>query len=67
MNGDKIGGRCYSGVTAGLRDPPALLKLTIRHDSWSSAVPYLDGARLAIRRVHTLAGVYRGLDTILEL
>ena len=42
-------------------------KLTIRHDSGSSAVPYVDGALLAIRRVGTLAGLHRGLDTVLDL
>jgi len=42
-------------------------KLTIRHDSGSSAVPYVDGALLAIRRVGTLVGVHRGLETVLDL
>lgn len=42
-------------------------KLTIRHDSGSSARPYVDGALLAIRRVPTLVGVHRGLDTVLDL
>lgn len=42
-------------------------KLTIRHDSGSSAHPYVDGALLAIRRVSTLVGVHRGLDTVLDL
>lgn len=42
-------------------------KLTIRHDSGSSAIPYVDGALLAIRRVATLVGVHRGLDTVLDL
>jgi len=42
-------------------------KLTIRHDSGSSARPYVDGALLAIRRVGTLIGVHRGLDTVLDL
>jgi 4-hydroxy-tetrahydrodipicolinate reductase len=42
-------------------------KLTIRHDAGSSAVPYVDGALLAIRRVATLVGVYRGLETVLDL
>jgi 4-hydroxy-tetrahydrodipicolinate reductase len=41
--------------------------LTIRHDSGSSAVPYVDGALLAIRRVGALVGVHRGLDTVLDL
>jgi 4-hydroxy-tetrahydrodipicolinate reductase len=42
-------------------------KLTIRHDSGSSAIPYVDGALLAIRGVGTLVGLHRGLDTVLEL
>ena len=42
-------------------------RLTIRHDSGGSAVPYVDGALLAIRRVGRLIGVHRGLDTVLDL
>ena len=42
-------------------------RLTIRHDSGSSARPYVDGALLAIRKVSTLIGVHRGLDTVLDL
>jgi len=42
-------------------------KLTIRHDSGSSARPFVDGALLAIRKVSTLVGVHRGLDTVLDL
>ncbi len=42
-------------------------KLTIRHDSGSSAHPYVDGALLAIRKVSTLVGVHRGLDSVLDL
>lgn len=42
-------------------------KLTLRHDSGSSARPYVDGALLAIRKVSTLVGVHRGLDSVLEL
>jgi 4-hydroxy-tetrahydrodipicolinate reductase len=41
-------------------------RLTIRHDSGSSARPYVDGALLAIRRVSTLVGVHRGLDAVLD-
>jgi 4-hydroxy-tetrahydrodipicolinate reductase len=41
--------------------------LTIRHDSGSSARPYVDGALLAIRKVSTLVGVHRGLDSVLDL
>ena len=42
-------------------------RLTIRHDSGNSARPYVDGALLAIRKVSTLIGVHRGLDTVLDL
>jgi 4-hydroxy-tetrahydrodipicolinate reductase len=42
-------------------------KLTIRHDSGNSARPYVDGAQLAIRKVATLVGVHRGLDSVLDL
>jgi 4-hydroxy-tetrahydrodipicolinate reductase len=41
-------------------------KLSIRHDSGTSARPYVDGALLAIRKVSALVGVHRGLDTVLE-
>jgi 4-hydroxy-tetrahydrodipicolinate reductase len=42
-------------------------RLTIRHDAGSSARPYVDGALLAIRKVSTLNGLHRGLDTVLDL
>jgi 4-hydroxy-tetrahydrodipicolinate reductase len=42
-------------------------RLTIRHDSGNSARPYADGALLAIRKVSTLIGVHRGLDSVLDL
>ena len=44
-------------------------KLTVRHDSGSSARPYvtLIGALLAIRKVSTLVGLRRGLDSVLDL
>jgi 4-hydroxy-tetrahydrodipicolinate reductase len=42
-------------------------KLTIRHDSGTSAEPYVDGALLAIRKVHTFTGLRRGLDQVLDL
>jgi 4-hydroxy-tetrahydrodipicolinate reductase len=42
-------------------------RLSIRHDSGNSARPYADGALLAIRKVSTLLGVHRGLDSVLEL
>jgi 4-hydroxy-tetrahydrodipicolinate reductase len=42
-------------------------RLSIRHDSGTSARPYVDGALLAIRRVSTLVGLHRGLDTVLDV
>ena len=42
-------------------------RLSIRHDSGTSARPYVDGALLAIRKVSTLVGLHRGLDAVLEL
>jgi 4-hydroxy-tetrahydrodipicolinate reductase len=42
-------------------------RLTIRHDAGSSARPYVDGALLAIRKVSTLVGVHRGLDSVMDL
>ena len=42
-------------------------RLSIRHDSGNSSVPYVDGALLAIRKVPTLFGVHRGLDAVLDL
>jgi 4-hydroxy-tetrahydrodipicolinate reductase len=42
-------------------------KLSIRHDAGSSARPYVDGALMAIRKVSTLVGVHRGLDSVLDL
>ncbi len=42
-------------------------KLTIRHDAGTSAVPYVEGALIAIRKVGTLVGLHRGLDTVLDL
>ncbi|MEM7415910.1 MAG: 4-hydroxy-tetrahydrodipicolinate reductase [Gemmatimonadota bacterium] len=40
--------------------------LTIRHDAGPSAVPYVAGALLAIRRVSGLVGLHRGLDTVMS-
>ncbi len=42
-------------------------RLSLRHDSGSSALPYIDGALLAIRKVSTFTGLRRGLDSVLEL
>lgn len=41
-------------------------KLILRHDSGSSAQPYVDGALLAIRKVNTLRGLHRGLDAVMD-
>jgi 4-hydroxy-tetrahydrodipicolinate reductase len=42
-------------------------RLSIRHDSGSSARPYVDGALLAIHKVANLVGLHRGLDSVLDL
>jgi 4-hydroxy-tetrahydrodipicolinate reductase len=41
-------------------------KLILRHESGTSAQPYVDGALLAIREVGTLVGVHRGLDSVMK-
>jgi len=41
-------------------------KLIIRHESGTSAEPYVGGALLAIRKVSGLVGVHRGLDSVME-
>ena len=41
-------------------------RLSIRHDAGNSARPYVDGALLAIRKVGSLTGLHRGLDTVLD-
>jgi len=41
-------------------------KLILRHESGSSAEPYVSGALLAIREVGKLVGVHRGLDSVME-
>ncbi|MDQ2632647.1 MAG: 4-hydroxy-tetrahydrodipicolinate reductase [Pseudomonadota bacterium] len=41
-------------------------RLTIRHDAGSSAVPYVAGTLLAIRRVARLKGLVRGLDALID-
>jgi 4-hydroxy-tetrahydrodipicolinate reductase len=41
-------------------------KLIIRHESGTSAEPYVDGALLAIRKVGGLVGLQRGLDSVME-
>jgi 4-hydroxy-tetrahydrodipicolinate reductase len=45
----------------GMRDQ----KLILRHESGTSATPYVDGALLAIREVGSLVGVHRGLDSVM--
>jgi 4-hydroxy-tetrahydrodipicolinate reductase len=40
-------------------------RLVIRHDSGSSAAPYVAGTLLAIRRVAEKPGLRRGLDTLM--
>jgi 4-hydroxy-tetrahydrodipicolinate reductase len=40
-------------------------RLHVRHEAGASAEPYVGGALLAIRRVHALTGVHRGLDTVM--
>jgi len=42
-------------------------QLTLRHDSGSSAEPYVGGALLAIRKVDSFVGLRRGLDSVLDL
>jgi 4-hydroxy-tetrahydrodipicolinate reductase len=49
-------------VVFGMKDQ----RLHLRHEAGASAEPYVDGALLAIRRVHTLEGVVRGLDRVME-
>ena len=41
-------------------------RLSIRHDAGSSALPYIDGALLAIRNIHKLKGLHRGLDAVMD-
>jgi 4-hydroxy-tetrahydrodipicolinate reductase len=41
-------------------------KLILRHESGSSATPYVGGALLAIRKVGTLVGLHRGLDSVMD-
>ncbi len=41
-------------------------RLTIRHDAGSSAIPYVAGTLLAIRRVGDQPGLRRGLDSVME-
>jgi 4-hydroxy-tetrahydrodipicolinate reductase len=42
-------------------------RLSLRHDSGTSAQPYVGGALLAIRKVSSFVGLRRGLDSVLDL
>jgi 4-hydroxy-tetrahydrodipicolinate reductase len=42
-------------------------KLILRHESGTSAEPYVNGALLAIRKVSALIGLHRGLASVMEL
>jgi 4-hydroxy-tetrahydrodipicolinate reductase len=42
-------------------------KLVLRHEAGSGAMPYVDGAMLAIRKVDTFTGLRRGLDSIMDI
>lgn len=41
-------------------------KLILRHESGSSAEPYVNGALIAIREVSNLVGLHRGLDSVMK-
>jgi len=41
--------------------------LSIRHDSGTSAEPYVAGALLAIRKAGSFVGLRRGLDSVLDI
>ncbi|AOZ07704.1 4-hydroxy-tetrahydrodipicolinate reductase [Cupriavidus malaysiensis] len=41
-------------------------RLHLRHEAGDGSRPYVSGALLAIRKVHTLRGVVRGLDRVME-
>lgn len=41
-------------------------KLIIRHEAGTSALPYVQGALLAIRKVNTFKGLRRGLDKVMD-
>jgi 4-hydroxy-tetrahydrodipicolinate reductase len=41
-------------------------RLHLKHEAGASAEPYVDGALLAIRKVHGLVGVHRGLDSVMD-
>jgi 4-hydroxy-tetrahydrodipicolinate reductase len=41
--------------------------LSLRHDSGSSAEPYVGGGLLVIRKVGTFVGLRRGLDSVIDI
>jgi 4-hydroxy-tetrahydrodipicolinate reductase len=41
-------------------------KLILRHESGTSAEPYVSGALLAVREVRNLTGLHRGLDSVMK-
>jgi len=69
LNGSQVHSVRLPGFTIsleiifGLKDQ----RLSMRHDSGSSAEPYVGGALLAIRKVGSWIGLRRGLDSVLEL
>jgi 4-hydroxy-tetrahydrodipicolinate reductase len=40
-------------------------RLTVRHDAGTSALPYVDGTLLALRKVGAVKGLIRGLDQLM--
>jgi len=42
-------------------------RLKIRHDAIDPTKPYIDGALMALRKVKSLSGLYRGLDSIMPI
>jgi len=42
-------------------------RLVLRHDAGSSAIPYVDEAMLAIRKVGAFKGLRRCLDTVMDI
>jgi 4-hydroxy-tetrahydrodipicolinate reductase len=42
------------------------MQLSLRHDAGTSAKPYVEGKMLAIRKLFTLDGLHRGLDSVTD-
>jgi 4-hydroxy-tetrahydrodipicolinate reductase len=42
-------------------------RLSIRHDSANSTLPYITGTLLAVRRIQSIKGLVRGMENLLEL